>query len=76
MFTWYIKAEAVNNRFKSENDVADWIEALDDQTGRNADYEEAIADAWKCVFESELSNEDELTQINAFSLLCDAVQND
>lgn len=60
------------SKFKTEAEVSEWIESVDEQYTQAAEIREEIESAWLVVFGRPLSEEDEQTRGSAWSHLCAA----
>jgi hypothetical protein len=58
---------------KTQNDVREWIESVDEQTTEPSDIADELAAAWQIVYGHPLADEDADTQRDAWSHLCAAV---
>ena len=59
--------------FKTEADVKEWIESVDEHNVQADDIAEELAEAWQVVYGHPLSEEDADTRRDAWSHLCSAV---
>ena len=58
---------------KTEADVREWIESVDETNTQPSDIRDELEQAWQIVFGCPLDDEDADTRRDAWSHLCSAV---